>query len=163
MTYNIEDFSPVEGEANQWLHEIDGLFVGREGQTLESMVEEANAPLVKPAISGERVNAERHRRIEAGKSIDDVRVTGRDEDARNLQALLSVAQLRIAGGDTTTTTVFRDGNNVDHELRPAQIVNLFLQSSAFVSDVYAAAWALKALDPIPVDFADDSHWPATGL
>ncbi|TDQ19826.1 hypothetical protein DEV91_12418 [Phyllobacterium brassicacearum] len=87
------------------------------------------------------------------------RLTGRDEDARNLQALLSVAQIRIASGDTTTTTVFRDGTNVDHELTPHQIVNLFLQSSAFVSDVYAAAWALKALEPIPSDFSDDSHWP----
>lgn len=69
----------------------------------------------------------------------------------------------MASGDTTTTTFFRDGNNVDHELTPKQIVNLFLQSSGFVSDVYAASWALKALDPIPADFADESNLPSTGL
>jgi hypothetical protein len=110
-------------------------------------------------ISPENVNAERQRRIEAGKEIDGVLVTGRDEDARNLQALLSVAQLRIASGDNTTT-LFRDGTNTDHQLTPAQIVDLFLQSTSYVSEVYAASWALKALDPIPADFADGSHWPA---
>jgi hypothetical protein len=50
MTYKIEDFCPVEGEPNQWLHSTDGLFVGREGQTLESVVAEANMPFVPAAI-----------------------------------------------------------------------------------------------------------------
>ncbi len=76
---------------------------------------------------------------------------------RNLQALLSVAQIRIASGDTSATTVFRDGNNVDHKLTPPQIVNLFLQSSAYVTEVYAASWALIAFDPIrPI-------WPRTAI
>ena len=95
--------------------------------------------------------------VEAGKVIDGVLVTGRQEDARNLQALLSVAQIRIASGDTSATTVFRDGNNVDHKLTPPQIVNLFLQSSAYVTEVYAASWALIAFDPIrPI-------WPRTAI
>ncbi|WP_457299179.1 DUF4376 domain-containing protein [Phyllobacterium sp. P5_D12] len=162
MTYTIEDFTPVDGEANQWMHVTDGLFVGREAQTVESLVAEANAPFVL-AISSEAVNVERRRRIEAGKIIDGMKITGREEDARNLQALFSVAQLRMASGDTSTTTLFRDGDNADHDLTSAQIINLFLQSSAFVSDVYAASWALKALDPIPADFADDTNWPSTGL
>lgn len=85
--------------------------------------------------------------VEAGKVIDGVLVTGRQEDARNLQALLSVAQIRIVSGDTSATTVYRDKNNVDHELTPPQIVNLFLQSSAYVTEVYAASWPANA--PIP--------------
>ncbi|MGN7770784.1 DUF4376 domain-containing protein [Phyllobacterium sp. 22552] len=112
-----------------------------------------------PEITADIINAERQRRIESGKVISGVLVTGRDNDARNLQALLSVAQIRMAGGDTETVTVFRDGNNVDHELTPPQVVNVFLQSTAFVSEVYAASWKLKVLDPIPADFADDNHWP----
>lgn len=85
--------------------------------------------------------------VEADKVIDGVLVTGRQEDARNLQARLTVAQIRIASGDTSATTVFRDKNNVDHELTPPQIVNLFLQSSAYVTEVYAASWPANA--PIP--------------
>lgn len=104
------------------------------------------------------INAERTRRIVAGKIVDGIRVTGRDEDARNLTNLALGAQLRLAAGDTETLTTFRDGDNVDHELTPPQIMSLWQQSSEYVSALYAASWALKALDPIPADFADDSHW-----
>jgi len=104
------------------------------------------------------INGERTRRIVAGKIIDGIRVTGRDEDARNLTNLALGAQLRLAAGDTETLTTFRDGDNVDHELTPPQIMSLWQQSSEYVSALYAASWALKALDPIPADFAEDSHW-----
>lgn len=50
MTYKIEDFSPVDGEPNQWVHATDGLFVGREGQALESLVAEVNVPFVPGVV-----------------------------------------------------------------------------------------------------------------
>jgi len=104
------------------------------------------------------VNAERHRRILAGTVIDGVHVTGRDEDALNLTNLALVAQLRIAGGDMTTPTVYRDGGNVDHELTPPQVLSLWQQSAAYVSALYAASWAIKAMDPMPEDVAADELW-----
>jgi len=104
------------------------------------------------------VNAERARRIEVGRVIDGVWITGRDEDARNLTNLALGAQLRIGSGDVTTSTVFRDGNNVDHGLTPPQILSIWQQSSAYVSALYAASWTLKALAVIPEDFAEDQHW-----
>jgi hypothetical protein len=106
------------------------------------------------------VNAERDRRIIVGKTINGIAVTGRDEDARNLTNLALAAQLRIGSGDTTTTTTFRDGNNVDHDLTPPQMLDLWQQSAAYVSALYEASWTLKAMDPIPADYADDTHWPA---
>lgn len=106
------------------------------------------------------INAERQRRIVAGKVIDGVYVTGRDQDARNLTNLALAAQLRMASGDTTTTTVFRDGQNVDHELTPPQMLALWQQSAAYVSALYAASWAIKAMDPMPADVTDDGLWPA---
>lgn len=105
------------------------------------------------------INAERQRRIEAGKVIEGVYVTGRDEDARNLTNLALAAQMRIAGGDTATITVYRDGNNVGHELTPPQVLSLWQQSSAYVSDLYAASWAVKAMEPLPVDVTADELWP----
>ncbi len=107
----------------------------------------------------EGVNDERTRRIVAGKTINGVRVTGRDEDARNLTNLALAAQMRIASGDTTTT-IYRDGDNVDHDLTPPQMLTLWQQSAAYVSDLYAASWALKAMDPLPTDVSDDQYWPA---
>jgi hypothetical protein len=113
-----------------------------------------------PFITSEDVNAERDRRIVAGKTINGVAVTGREEDARNLTNLALAAQLRLASADTTTLTTFRDGNNVDHELTPAEMLDLWQQSAAYVSALYAASWVIKAIDPIPADFDADSRWPA---
>lgn len=108
------------------------------------------------------VNAERQRRILAGTVIGGVHVTGRDEDARNLTNLALAAQLRIASGDTTTPTVFRDGNNVDHDLTPPQMLALWQQSAAYVSALYAASWAIKAMEPMPADVTDNGLWPDRG-
>lgn len=105
------------------------------------------------------INRERTRRIEAGKVIDGVMVTGRDQDRANLSDLAFGAQLRMMAGDNSTVTLFRDGNNVDHELTPPQIISLWQQSAAYVSALYAASWALKAMQPIPQDFQNDAYWP----
>ena len=112
----------------------------------------------KRASTEAAVNAERQRRILAGTVIDGVHVTGRDEDALNLTNLALVAQLRIAGGDMTTPTVYRDGNNVDHELTPPQMLALWQQSAEYVSALYAASWAIKAMDPMPEDVTADALW-----
>ena len=107
------------------------------------------------------VNAERQRRIVAGKIVDGVYVTGRDEDARNLTNLAMAAQMRVASGDSETLTIFRDGDNIDHTLTPLQIISLWQHSAAYVSALYAASWAIKAMDPLPVDVTADELWPAT--
>lgn len=111
------------------------------------------------AVSGADVNAERTRRIISGKVIDGVHVTGSDDDARNLMSLALGAQMRLAAGDTETVTTFRDGDNVDHQLTPAQLLSLWQQSAEYVSALYAASWALKEMEPIPADFASDGRWP----
>jgi hypothetical protein len=111
-------------------------------------------------VTGEDVNAERYRRIVVGKIIDGVHVTGTEEDARNLTSLALVAQLRLAANDTETLTTFRDGGNVDHQLTPSQVLSLWQQSAAYVSALYAASWALKAMEPIPADYAADTYWSA---
>lgn len=111
-------------------------------------------------ITHEDVNAERRRRILAGRIINDVHVTGSDEDARNLSNLAMAAQIRMAAGDLTTTTIYRDAGNVDRVLTPPELVALWQASAEYVSALYAASWALKALDPIPADFAADTYWPA---
>ncbi|MBZ9973522.1 DUF4376 domain-containing protein [Mesorhizobium sp. BR1-1-12] len=105
------------------------------------------------------VNAERDRRIIAGKTIDGIAVTGRDEDARNLTNLALAAQLRLAQGDATTLTTFRDGTNTDHNLTPPQVLSLWQQSATYVSALYAASWTIKAMDPLPADVTADELWP----
>jgi hypothetical protein len=118
-----------------------------------------------PPPTNVAVTAEAERRIEGGVVVTvpghtpTIYVQGRDKDTRNVQGLVTAAQLRLASGDTTTLTSFRDGNNVMHELTPAQVVALWQESAVYVTTVYNASWVIKAMAPIPADYADDSYWP----
>lgn len=105
------------------------------------------------------INKERERRIAVGKVIAGVHVTGSERDRANLSDLAFAAQLRLASGDTTTATPFRDGTNVVHDLVPMQMIDLWQQSASYVSEIYAASWALKAMEPIPQDVESDENWP----
>lgn len=138
----------------------DGLLLEQEIYDLAQQGEVASYQ--GETVSSGQVNLERQRRIAVGKVIDGVHVTGSDEDARNLMSLALGAQMRLAAGDTETVTTFRDGGNFDHDLTPAQLLSLWQQSAAYVSDLYAASWALKAMEPIPADYANDSYWPEGG-
>jgi len=51
-------------------------------------------------------------------------------------------------------TAFRDGNNVDHELTPAEMLALWQGPAAYVGALYAASRVIKTFDPIPADYAD---------
>ncbi|ABF64387.1 hypothetical protein TM1040_1654 [Ruegeria sp. TM1040] len=112
-----------------------------------------------------RVNAERARRLVAGTKVTvtgngPVALSGRDEDTRNLQGLAFAAQLRLADGNTTHQTTFRDAENVDHVLTPAQVLEMWSLGSAWIEQVYAASWALKDTQGgIPADYANDGYWP----
>lgn len=45
MTYTIDQFTPVEGRSSEWIGpESLGHCVGRDGQTLQSFVDDLNAP-----------------------------------------------------------------------------------------------------------------------
>lgn len=112
---------------------------------------------VAPEVTGDDVNDERTRRIEQGSLFtvtgitQQIRVTGRPEDMDTLLALVVTAQLRLSQNDNTITQ-YRDGNNVDHMMSPAQIIELWSQSMAWVERVYKASWDIKAIDPIPADY-----------
>ncbi|QIG77293.1 DUF4376 domain-containing protein [Rhizobium phage RHph_TM39] len=134
-------------------------------QMVEDWVNQGNeiAPYAPPRPTSNQINAERERRIAQGISIQvtgigTIPITGTTQDTRNLQSLFSVASSRIAMGDTTTITPFRDANNATQNLTPGQIVELFLKSTAYVSYLYDKSWTIKAMDPIPYNFADDEYW-----
>lgn len=119
----------------------------------------------KPAPTSANVNTERARREQYGCVVTvvgagSIALEGNDKAMRNLQGLAFSASLRAAQGDTTTITVFRDANNVNHSLVPMQIVSLWSKGAAYLSDVYQASWVIKALTPIPVDYASNARWPS---
>lgn len=127
--------------------------------------EEALAAFDLDAVDPALVNDERERRILRGTTVTvpgvgQIPVQGRAEDSRNLQALAFAASLRMGAGDTKTPTTFHDADNVDHQLTPPQMLALWQGAAAYVSALYKASWAIKAMQPIPADFRDnDDLWP----
>lgn len=111
-----------------------------------------------------QVTAERDRRLHAGTIVNvsgygNIPVQGRPADQINLIALGDTARDLSAGGVTAAVIPFRDGDNVNHDLTPAQMLEMVAEGKAAASAIYAAAWALKDGETIPSDFADDAYWP----
>ena len=80
-----------------------------------------------------------------------------DTAQANIQGLSTVG-LYLKQVAPTQTTVFRDFANVSHDLTPDDLIALGMSVAAHVQALYVASWALKAMSPIPDDFAADSHW-----
>ena len=110
------------------------------------------------------INAERERRIIEGVHIsvtgyaNPIALQGRQEDKTNLLSLSQAASGRLAQGNTTHQTIFRDKNNEKHTLAPAQVYELWALGAAWVEGVMQSSWVLKDMDPIPSDFTDDGYW-----
>lgn len=109
------------------------------------------------------VDLERDRRISMGVTVTlstgkTIPVQTRDEtDARNLLTLKVVALDALRTGSTTAIT-FRDTANVNWSLTPAELDEMTSLVAANGQSIYAKSWALKAMSPIPSDYAADSHW-----
>lgn len=121
-------------------------------------------PFVPTPLTEKDITEERSRRVAAGTVVSvegygDVALQGRPEDQITLGNLAQISLLRIQQGDTTTITKFRDRDNVDHDLTPPQIVDMWVKGTSWVSTVYEASWDVKDLDPIPLDYTDDKYWP----
>lgn len=120
-------------------------------------------PKIDPSIiPSSAVDAERERRIAlplgvAVPSGASFRINMDTESQRNIQGLSTVG-IYLSSAAPTQKTTFRDYDNGFHDLLPGDLVAMGLQVAQRIQAVYAKAWALKALSPIPDDYADDSHW-----
>lgn len=120
---------------------------------------EAGTP---PPPTPEMVNGERDRRIYKPKLVDpgigvtfsvDMAGGGRE----NVANLVQEAFARILAEEIDPIE-FRDADNIDRELTPAQVVAMGRQMVEQVRAIHGSAKVLKAMDPIPADYADESHW-----
>jgi hypothetical protein len=122
------------------------------------------APMPPPVDASAGVDLELARRIALGVTVTlstgkTIPVQTRDDtDFRNINGL-STCGLALQGQGSTQTTVFRDANNQSWTLAPAELVEMGLKVLAGVQAIYAKSWALKAMSPIPADYAtNDSYW-----
>ena len=129
---------------------------------LADRVEVSYGLVAIPAPIGFDVDAERERRIAlplgvAVPSGASFRINMDTESQRNIQGLSTVG-IYLSSAAPGQKTTFRDYDNGFHDLLPGDLVAMGLQVAQRIQAVYAKAWALKAISPIPADYADDSHW-----
>jgi hypothetical protein len=114
--------------------------------------------------TSEAVNRERDRRIMLSKTVTlpnagtitiDMSNGGRD----NIGQLGTAAIAKTMLGDNSTIS-FRDSSNTDRSLTNADIIAMGLQVMQQVSAIHIFARTIKAMNPIPQNFADNSYWTA---
>ena len=151
IPYTVVEFDDMEHTRDMWSDIIEGEF-GPIGDYV---------PAAKIAYD---VNFERDRRIENGVTVNvtglgAVPLQGRPQDQVNLLGLKDTAKELAAAGITAPIIPFRDALNVTHILTPAQLIEMVDKGKMWVSAMMQASWDIKAMDPIPQDFAADSYWP----
>jgi hypothetical protein len=110
-----------------------------------------------------RVVAERTRRLAFGFNYDfqDARgvhhIGTTPEDMTGWRDVIDYANALVDLGDVTTTIA------IVTDTGPAQVTApewqaVMLQAAAVRQTLWAKSFALQAMNPIPSDFADDSHW-----
>ncbi|WP_182422032.1 DUF4376 domain-containing protein [Aureimonas sp. ME7] len=126
-------------------------------------------PPSEPMPTAADIDAERDRRIEAGFTFAGKAFQARPADRENILGAASLAHmamtlqnkkpgdLRWHGGEDDFVWIAADNSLVPMD---APTVMAFGQVAANHKSAHTfAARALKDLDEIPADFADDRHWP----
>ena len=121
---------------------------------------------VAPAPTPSDVNAERDRRIAAGFSFSGHLFQADSESLSNINGAVSGAlAAKGAGvaGDATnwfngTTLNWIAADNTPVAMTPDQVIAFGQAAMAHKARHIQVARGLKDMNPIPLDYTDDSHW-----
>lgn len=119
------------------------------------------SPLPSPTRAG--VEAERRRRLALGFDYDfgDARGVHRigttKEDMEGWDEVTTLADALRALGQTTPISILTETGPA--QVMPDEWAAILLAAAAFRQPIWGASFTLAAMNPIPADFADDSHWP----
>ena len=126
------------------------------------------APPPPPSPTADDVTRARDTVLALGLTVaivgyqNPIDVQTRPEDWDSLTGLYLRDMNRIPGDNEPIP--FRCANNITHSLPAGIASKLYLKVIAHRQAVYQAAWALKAMNPIPADYATNpSYWPPSGL
>lgn len=128
----------------------------------QSDIDQQLIDAIPPAITNHQVNTERDRRINlqvtvllsTGKTFPVNMANG---GRANISDMALMAVVKNSSGIATDFT-FRDASNTDHQLTNNEVIEMGMQAAANYDAIYKKSWALKALNPIPTDYTDDSYW-----
>jgi len=167
----------VRAKAMEFTPDVGGIAIGRLDDpatwrvSFGPSVSEADAASYLAAIrahdffapTADDVQAERKRRLALGFSYDfgDARgvhkIGTTPADMEGWRDVIDYANALIDSGDTTTQiTIVTDTGTTAVTAPEWQII--MLTAASVRQKIWAASFALQALQPIPGNYADDSHW-----
>lgn len=129
----------------------------------------SDADILKDAKDARQraVEVERDRRIAAGLPYTFPAGSGtiqlRPADIINVSGVAARGTALLQRGDTTTTLVFRDADNVTHSLTPQQAVDMGIAVAERVEGIYQASWIHKdAIERLTTVAEVDAYDISTG-
>ena len=120
-------------------------------------------PSRTPLVSQADVSRERDRRLALGFDYDfgDARGVHRigttKGDEEGWDEVTKIALSRNAIGSTDPITIMTDTGPA--VVTPLEWLAVLEAAAAFRQPIWQASFVLQAMDPIPDDYAEDSHWP----
>ncbi|MDA4845954.1 DUF4376 domain-containing protein [Hoeflea poritis] len=113
-------------------------------------------------VRQQRVNVERERRktmpVTVSLSTGKTFPVDMDKGGRaNIADLCLFAVVKKSGGDSSPFK-FTDANNVDHALTNDEMIEVGVQSAQQITTIHEKARALKKMETVPDDPADDALW-----
>lgn len=116
------------------------------------------------AASIAAIVAERERRLAVGFDYDfgDARGVHRiattEQDMRGWDEVTKVTNAMLALGDQTSTIGIVTGTGPT-EVTALDWQHVLVAAGAFRQPIWAASFALQAMDPIPADVTGNQYWP----
>ena len=172
--------SPIEGgieiTAEQYSQAISAVLEGKrvsiEGGTLSVAFPPEPEPEPEPEPTPEEahaakiaaINAERDRRLAAGFDYDfgDARGVHRinttDADMRGWDEVTKMAQTALNLGQPETEIGIKTGTG-RATVTASEWQMILLAVGQHRQPIFNAAFDLRAMEPIPADYAKDKHWP----
>lgn len=128
-------------------------------------VADENGDWVSPPVSVEALESERDRRLASAPfeyDFEDVRgvhVIGTDEKDMEawIKEVMPAAQARLALSDITPIDIVTNTGPVS--VTAMEWMAIISAGTSGRQEIWAAYFALIAMDPIPADYTDDKYWP----
>ncbi|SMO93851.1 hypothetical protein SAMN06265173_12655 [Thalassovita litoralis] len=114
--------------------------------------------------TAEMVEQERDRRLALGFDFDfqDTRgvhhIGTSKEDMIGWDEVTTWSQAMINLGNATSTTMIKTDTGLV-QIAASEWQQVLAAAAAFRQPIWGASFAIKAMEPIPPDYADDQHWP----
>jgi hypothetical protein len=127
--------------------------------------------LIGPVVPPEHVDAERDRRVAAGFTFNGKLFQSGPTDQKRINGAVTMALIAISNGAQAGNLLWANGStpfywiaadNSEVQMDAQTAVQFGVVAGKWEGDHIYAARALKDMNPIPRDFADNQYWPANG-